>query len=691
MRIRLKIVNLGCANCAAKIERAVNEMEHVRNASLNFQTSILSADIDDGHENLIDEIKRIASSIEHRISFVDLDVDVNDGPSRKEIVKTLIPPVLFFVILSLDITGILYDSMSWILYVIVYILAGYKVLISAIRNIIALNPMDELFLMSVASAGAVLIGHPLEAAAVMSLFTVGELLEDIAVGKSRRSIKAITDIEPQIAHLVVDGIIADKTPTDIPVGSVILIKPGERIPLDGTVTMGFSDIDTSPITGEHIPVFVSQDSKVISGSVNLSGSLYVKTSGTYSESTVHRILELIEDAGNKKSSSERFITRFSRIYTPIVVSLAVLIAVIPTVMGLDFGEWIYRALTFLVLSCPCALVLSVPLTVMCGIGCASSNGILLKGGNYLEMLSKIEKMAFDKTGTITTGKLSVHSTVSDDEELMTDILSSLESNSNHPISKAITEKFPTDLKAYGIKEISGKGITGTVDGKSVAAGNPSLMESLGIHVKDDDITGTKVHVSYDGRYLGYVVLRDSLKPCLKESLTEIKSLGVKEIIMLTGDRNDVAKEVASSLPIDAYFAELLPGDKVDRLESIMERGEGLVAFVGDGINDAPVLRRSDIGISMGSMGSDAAIESSDVIIVSDDISKIAESIRISKRTMSIVKQNIVFSLGMKVLMLVVTFLGFGGMFGAVFADVGVCLIAVLNSLRALKSKDHGSD
>ena len=491
------------------------------------------------------------------------------------------------------------------------------------------------------------------------------------------------DMAPKVAHLETLMGVKDVDPESVSVGDVISVRPGEHVPLDGIIVRGNTELDTSALTGESIPVTVDTGYKALSGSLNISGTISVRVTDTFHDSTMTRIMDMMQDAGDKKAKSERFITRFARFYTPIVCLLALLVAVIPILLGMDAKDWIYRALTFLVLSCPCALVISIPMTIMSGIGCASSHGILIKGGNYLEMLSQVDTMAFDKTGTLTEGRFSVVDVVSDERDLIEKISSALECNSNHPLAKAVCKEFGgSDLAAEDIREIPGKGMSGVIESTMAYAGNSRLMSDLGFDV-DDPEGRSSIHIVYDGKYLGHIDLEDTPKDNAKTTLSELRRLGVRRTVMLTGDKDSIAKDVSSRLDMDEYRAGMLPQDKMSSIEGLIGDSDGYTVFVGDGINDSPTLRRADIGISMGQIGSDTALEASDVIITSDDLSKIPLAMRISRRTMSIVKQNIALSLGIKVAVLLLTLFGMSEMWYAVIADVGACILAIMNSLRAL--------
>ena len=548
--------------------------------------------------------------------------------------------------------------------------------------------------MCVASIGAMCAGDSKEAVAVMLFYQVGELFESLAVGKSRRSIAALMDIRPDVAHVERDGALADVDPEEVEIGERIVIQPGERVPLDGEVIEGASTLDTAALTGESVPREIHPGEDVISGCINLSGVLHVRVNKRFGESTVARILELVENASSNKARSENFITKFARWYTPAVCLAALLLAVVPSLITGDWGEWVSRALIFLVVSCPCALVISVPLSFFGGIGGASANGILIKGGNFVETLAQVDTVVFDKTGTLTQGNFEVtaiHPEKVPEQELL-EIAALAENYSTHPISASLKRAFGLPLdesRISDVEELSGKGVIATVDGKNVAVGNGRLMQYVGVDWHECENSGTIVHVAADGAYMGHIVISDMLKPQSKAAVQALKDCGVKQSVMLTGDRKDVAEAVARELGVDGVYSELLPADKVAQVEKLLatqQKGEKL-AFVGDGINDAPVLSRADVGIAMGALGSDAAIEAADVVLMDDNPEKIATAIRISKRTLTIVHQNIAFALGVKFIVLILSALGLGNMWIAVFADVGVSVLAILNAMRALRFRD----
>ena len=569
-----------------------------------------------------------------------------------------------------------------------YLVIGWDVLWSAVRNIAHGQVFDEKFLMAVATLGAFAIREYPEAAAVMLFYQIGEWFQSIAVGKSRKSIAALMDIRPEYAVVLREGKEQEVDPEEVEIGEIIVLKPGERIPLDGTVIEGAGSVDTSALTGESLPADKTVGDTVLSGSINLSGVLKVKTSSTYAESTVARILELVENSSEKKARIENFITRFARWYTPLVVISAVLLAVIPPLfLSGSWADWINRALIFLVVSCPCALVVSVPLSFFGGIGGASRDGILVKGANYLEMLSKADTVVFDKTGTLTQGSFAVdavHPSEISAEELL-DIAAAAESYSSHPIAESVVSAFAGDIdrsRIGEIKEIAGMGIEAQVDGKTFFLGNGKLMEKAGAVWHECHLPGTAIHISEDSSYMGHIIINDQIKPEVRESINKLKELGIKQTIMLTGDSEKVAKAVAEKIGVDSYRAELLPAQKVTAVEDLLGSGAH-VAFVGDGINDAPVLSRADVGIAMGALGSDAAIESADIVIMDDRISRLPLAIKIAHRTMRIVHENIILALGVKFAILILSAFGLTNMWWAVFGDVGVLIVAVLNAMRCM--------
>ena len=581
-----------------------------------------------------------------------------------------------------------------VLYIVSYLIVGFEVVKKAIMNIFHGEFFDENFLMSIATIGAFAIKEFPEAVAVMLFYQIGEYFQSYAVKKSRKSIASLMDIRPDYANLKVNGDIERKSPEEIKIGDVIVVKPGEKVPLDGIVLDGNSMLDTAALTGESVPREVKEKDKILSGCINLNGVLEIKVEKEFGESTVSKILDLVENATNKKAKTENFITKFSKYYTPIVVFLALMIAFIPPMITkTNMLDWIYRALTFLVVSCPCALVISVPLSFFSGIGAASKKGILVKGSNYLELLSKTEIAVFDKTGTLTKGVFDVQKIKNEkdiDQKEMLELAAYCESYSNHPISISIQKAYGKEIDKKQIKdskEVAGKGIISKINDKEVACGNIKLMKELNLdNVKPVDELGTIIYVAINKQYAGYIVISDKIKEDAKKAIQDLKKAGVKKTIMLTGDNRDVAEKVNQELKLDDVYSELLPVDKVNKVEELLnnKNEETKLAFIGDGINDAPVLARADIGIAMGGLGSDAAIEAADIVIMTDEPSKIATAIKISRKTLKIVYQNISFALIVKIGVLILSAFGFASMWAAVFADVGVTVLAVLNSFRALK-------
>ena len=582
------------------------------------------------------------------------------------------------------------------LFIISYIIVGGDVVKRAVKNIFKGQVFDENFLMSIATIGAFFIGEYPEGVAVMLFYQVGELFQSYAVGKSRKSIASLMDIRPDYANVKKGDELVKVDPDEVQIGDIIVIKAGEKIPLDGKVIEGSSMIDTSALTGESVPREVEVGSDILSGCININGVITAEVTKEFGESTVSKILDLVENASSKKSNSEQFITKFARYYTPVVVIIAVFLAIIPPLVidGATFSDWIYRALAFLVVSCPCALVISIPLSFFGGIGGASKKGILVKGSNYLEALAETEIVVFDKTGTLTKGVFNVqeiHPEGVSKEELL-ELTAYVESYSNHPISLSLKRAYSKEIdngRISDVEEISGHGVIATVDGKKVMAGNIKLMKMMDIPYFKGELIGTAVHVAVNNKYIGYIVIADEVKEDSAQAIKELKAANIKQTVMLTGDNKSVGSKVAKELGLDKVYAELLPADKVEKLEELFSQKskKGKLAFVGDGINDAPVLARADIGIAMGGLGSDAAIEAADIVIMTDEPSKIATAMKISKKTLKIAHQNIVFAIGIKIIVLILSAFGITTMWAAIFADVGVTIIAVLNAFRALNVKD----
>lgn len=611
--------------------------------------------------------------------------------TKKEKIELVRIIICMIVLLLIGILPVI-NVTKLILYIVAYLIVGYDVVLKAIRNVFSGKVFDEHFLMGLATIGAFITGEYLEAVLVMLLYQIGELFQSYAVGKSRRSITELMDIRPDYANIEQDGKLVKVDPEEISIGDKIVVKPGEKIPLDGIVEDGESMLDTSALTGESVPRKSVKGDAVRSGCINKTGMLTIKVTKEFEESTASKILDLVENASNKKAHAENFITKFAKYYTPIVVILALCLAFIPPlfIKDLTMIDCIKRAMTFLVISCPCALVISVPLGFFGGIGGASRQGILIKGSNYLETLANTKTIVFDKTGTLTEGKFQVVKIVSKEEKML-ELAALAEAYSSHPIALAIREKYENKIKKDKVKdinELAGLGISAKIDNKTVYVGNEKLMEKHKIKYKKADEFGTIVYISLEKEFLGYIVIADKVKENAKEVVSSLKKKNhIKELIMLTGDKKEIAKNIADALGLDKTYSELLPKDKVDRLEIILKKQseKEKVAFVGDGINDAPVLTRADIGIAMGALGSDAAIEAADVVIMDDDISKISTAINLSQRTIRIVKQNIYFAIGIKIFFLLLGALGMANMMEAVFADVGVSILAILNSMRTLKT------
>lgn len=611
---------------------------------------------------------------------------------KKRAIKILIALIIYIVAIVGNFEN---ELIKDALFIISYLIVGLSILKKAVRNIFRGKVFDENFLMAVATLGAFGVGEFPEAVAVMLFYQIGELFQSYAVDKSRKSISSLMDIRPDYANVLRDGKEEKIDPDEVKIGETIVVKPGEKIPLDGTIIEGTTMLDTKALTGESVPVEAKENDEVLSGSINESGKILVKVSKEYGESTVSKILDLVENASSKKSKSENFITKFAKYYTPTVVIIAVILAIVPPFIFKDtsFTEWIYRALSFLVVSCPCALVISIPLSFFGGIGGASKMGILIKGSNYLEALASTEIAVFDKTGTLTKGVFEVQKIETNNigkDELL-EIAAYAENYSNHPIAKSIKNAYKKDIdtnRIKNIKEISGHGISVTIDDKNVLIGNEKLMEENKIKYTKSEDVGTILYVAINNEYKGLIIISDEIKEDSKELVKNLKNLGVKKTVMLTGDKKTVGEDVGEKLGLDEVYTELLPNGKVEKVEKLMrEKTEkGKLVFVGDGINDSPVLAMSDIGIAMGALGSDAAIEAADVVIMTDEPSKIADAIGLSRKTMKIVKENIVFAIFIKVLVLVLTAVGLSTMWEAVFADVGVSIIAIINALRMLKVK-----
>lgn len=616
---------------------------------------------------------------------------------KKVFTRIIVAAVLMVVLSLLPIDGWL----KFVLFMIPYLVIGHDILLKAWKGILNRQVFDENFLMAVATIGAILLGDYKEGVAVMLFYQIGELFQSYAVGKSRRNISELMGIRPDYANIEKeDGTLEQVDPDEVGIGSVIVVQPGEKVPIDGVIEEGRTSLNTSALTGESLPREAGVGDEVISGCINMSGVLKIRTTKEFGESTVSKILDMVENASSKKSRSENFISKFAKYYTPAVCYGALALAILPPLVRLlflgmtpEWGDWVMRALTFLVISCPCALVISIPLSFFAGIGGASNAGVLVKGSNYLETLSQTKYVVFDKTGTMTQGVFEVsgvHHSSMDTEKLL-EYAALAECHSSHPISKSLKKAYGKPLdpsRVTDVEEISGNGVTAKVDGVRVAAGNSKLMEKLGVDCMECHSVGTVVHMAVNGKYAGHILISDQIKPHAKEAIAALKKCGVKKTIMLTGDRREAARQVAEELGIDEVHSELLPGDKVAQVEKLLdEKGEKeKLAFVGDGINDAPVLSRADIGIAMGALGSDAAIEAADIVLMDDDPLKISKAIRISRKCLRIVYENIYFAIGVKVVCLILGALGIANMWAAIFADVGVMIIAVLNAIRALNVK-----
>ena len=612
---------------------------------------------------------------------------------KKVLVRIIIAAVLMIVFSVIPLKGYL----RFVLFMIPYVIIGYDILRKAIKGILNKQVFDENFLMAVATVGAIILGEYTEGVAVMLFYQIGELFQSYAVGKSRKNISELMDIRPDYANVEIDGNIEKIDPDEVEIGSIIIVQPGEKVPIDGIVLEGNSTLNTSALTGESVPRDVTEGDEIISGCINMTGVIKIKTAKDFGESTVSKILDLVENSSSKKSKSENFISKFAKVYTPAVCYSALALAIVPPLVSmllLDnspmWGEWIYRALTFLVISCPCALVISIPLSFFAGIGGASNQGVLVKGSNYLETLAKTKYVVFDKTGTMTQGVFEVsgiHHSELEDKKLL-EYAALAECHSSHPISKSLQKAYGKKIdrsRVTDVEEISGNGVVAKVDGKTVAIGNTKLMNRFGISYKECHHVGTIVHVAIDGAYSGHIVISDIVKPQAKEAIRELKKAGVTKTVMLTGDAKSVGEKVAQELDIEEVYCELLPGDKVAKVEELLNKksDSDKLVFVGDGINDAPVLSRADIGIAMGALGSDAAIEAADVVLMDDNPLKIAKAIKISRKCIRIVYQNIYFAIGIKLICLVLGAIGIANMWLAIFADVGVMVLAILNAIRAL--------
>ena len=726
-RVEVTMGGLNCANCAGIIEEKVKARKEIDRANLNFINKKLTVDIGDGYDQdqVVDQLISIIDDTEpgldislklagRTVTAEDFRAGLSDqtdkdhieddkserGHEHKESNSFLIAAIILYAVAMIgNRLGLPYPAYLAFL-AAAYILSGKDVILAAVRNIIKGNALDENFLMTVATSGAAAIGEYPEAVGVMLFYGVGEALEELAVGRSRRNIEALMDIAPQVANLIVDGQVVEVRPEEVKVGDRLLVKVGERVPLDGLIVKGQSRLDTSAITGESVLRSAREGDEVLSGVINKEALIEVEVTKLYQDSTVARILDMVENASANKSNTENFISVFAKYYTPIVVGLAIAIMLLPPLVGgQDFKTWLYRGLIFLVVSCPCALVLSIPLTYFSGIGLASSKGILVKGSNYLDALISLKTIVFDKTGTLTEGVFKVvninRAEGVDEKDLMV-YASIAESSSNHPIAKSILawcqeaglarDLDKTSLTSY--QEIPAQGIKLVYQGQEILAGNARLMEAENIDYREVNNSSTKVYIAVDSIYKGCVEIADQLRPGIKAALADLKGLGVENLVMLTGDSEDVAKEFSDDLGLTSYKANLLPNQKVEIVEDLMKDmpDQAKLAYIGDGINDAPVIARADVGLSMGGIGSDAAIEASDIVIMTDEMAKLPTAIRISRMTKKIAWQNIILAIGIKILVMVLGTLGIANMWMAIFADVGVAVLAVINSLRVLVYK-----
>ena len=702
MKKELMLNGLTCAHCASVIDEKVKHIDGVKNSNLNFTNKKLSVEIDcDNEEKIIKNIIDIINDTEPGLDIqIEGQREIKEDKTQKSIknneklnlLKIIAGAIVFIFAFYQEIAG-RENKYSLLIFLVAYLLVGSDVLYKALRNITKGRIFDENFLMSVATIGAIAIGEPSEAVGVMLFYKIGEYLQELAVGKSRKSISELMQIRPDMANLKLGNTIKVVNPEDVNIGDYIIVKPGEKVPLDGVVIEGSSMMDTSALTGESVLRTVKKGDNLLSGFINKNALLTVQVTKDFSESTASKILDMVENASSKKSKTENFISVFSRYYTPIVVGLALLIAILPPIFmqGGTFSEWIHRGLIFLVVSCPCALVLSIPLSYFSGIGVASKQGVLIKGSNYLEALRYVDTVVFDKTGTLTEGVFDVVKVkpinISEDELIK--FASIAEVNSNHPIAKSILNYYNKEIdlnKMEEYEEIAAHGIRVKYENNIILAGNEKLMASNNIKIEKSTDVGTVVYIAINNEFKGYIVIADKIKTDSEEAIRLIKEQGIKETVMLTGDNKEVASSVAKKLKLDKVFSNLLPNEKVEKIEELYKNRteKEKIAFVGDGINDAPVLARVDVGIAMGGLGSDAAIEAADVVIMTDEPSKIAQGIKISKKTYKIVWQNIIFALGIKIIVMILGATGLASMWEAVFADVGVALIAVLNAMRIMK-------
>ena len=687
MKKEYELRGIDCGNCAAKIERAVNQLEQVESATVNLiaQKLILETKSEDGIDK---EIIDLVDAIEPGIEVIS-EKKEEALPEKRDWAKELLLAVMILFAFGFFLP----EEYFWIrlvYYLTLYIIIGHKVLIKMVQNIQRGNLFDENFLMSIATLGAFLLGEFPEAVAVMLFYQIGEYFQDKATSQSRQSIAQLMDIRSVKAWRLEGGEAVQVDPETVRVADHILVKPGEKVPLDGLVRKGRSILDTSALTGESLPREIGVGEDITSGVINLTSPLVIEVRKTFSQSTVNKILELVENASNKKAETERMITRFSRVYTPVVVGIAFLLASLPPLLGLgEWSTWLYRALTFLVISCPCALAVSVPMSFFGGLGGASKLGVLVKGGNYLEALAKLDTVVFDKTGTITKGIFAVDTVVNAEgiEDNILYLAAHLESYSNHPIANSIRTAYGQEVdenRVSQITELPGQGMSGRVDGRQLYLGNARLMEVQGIAYPAIDSTGTVLYLAEDSHFLGYFLITDQVKETSIEALKDLQAVGIKKTVLLSGDRQAVVDEFAQQFAFNDAFGDCLPQDKVSTFEEILTQSQQAVAFVGDGVNDAPVLARADVGIAMGGLGSDAAIESADVVLMDDDLGKLPQVIRLAKKTVRIARQNMTLAIVVKLIFLVLSGLGISNMWEAIFADVGVTLLAVWNALRTLR-------
>lgn len=687
MKKEYELRGIDCGNCAAKIERAVNQLEQVESATVNLiaQKLILETKSEDGIDK---EIIDLVDAIEPGIEVIS-EKKEEALPEKRDWAKELLLAVMILFAFGFFLP----EEYFWIrlvYYLTLYIIIGHKVLIKMVQNIQRGNIFDENFLMSIATLGAFLLGEFPEAVAVMLFYQIGEYFQDKATSQSRQSIAQLMDIRSDKAWRLEGGETVQVDPETVRVADHILVKPGEKVPLDGLVRKGRSILDTSALTGESLPREIGVGEDITSGVINLTSPLVIEVRKTFSQSTVNKILELVENASNKKAETERMITRFSRVYTPVVVGIAFLLASLPPLLGLgEWSTWLYRALTFLVISCPCALAVSVPMSFFGGLGGASKLGVLVKGGNYLEALAKLDTVVFDKTGTITKGIFAVDTVVNAEgiEDNILYLAAHLESYSNHPIANSIRTAYGQEVdenRVSQITELPGQGMSGRIDGRQLYLGNARLMEVQGIAYPAIDSTGTVLYLAEDSHFLGYFLITDQVKETSIEALKDLQAVGIKKTVLLSGDRQAVVDEFAQQFAFNDAFGDCLPQDKVSTFEEILTQSQQAVAFVGDGVNDAPVLARADVGIAMGGLGSDAAIESADVVLMDDDLGKLPQVIRLAKKTVRIARQNMTLAIVVKLIFLVLSGLGISNMWEAIFADVGVTLLAVWNALRTLR-------